>query len=133
MTRGGGHRDELLKELDELSGALIPELEFNGVKRIVPLIQAGSWLQGSNLVAKAIEANKPDAANELLKNLKLWTTSSSTSKQRGRKRHPAVNDAGDISSDLKGLATKADSFASEDIDTVIPVTDDTYTSLECLR
>ena len=33
--------DELLRELDELSNAVIPELEFNGVARIVPLIQAG--------------------------------------------------------------------------------------------
>ena len=46
-------RDDLLKELDELSGAVIPELEFEGQKRVVPLIQAGSWLEGANLVARA--------------------------------------------------------------------------------
>ncbi len=56
-------RDDLLKELDELSGAVIPELEFNGQERVVPLIEAGSWLEGANLVARAVGASEnKDAA-----------------------------------------------------------------------
>lgn len=125
-------RDELLKELDELSGALIPELEFNGVKRIVPLIQAGSWLQGSNLVAKAIkEANKPDAANELLKKPEVVDYFIKYVKTEGKEKAPAaVTDKLETSLEtLKGLASKSDSFASEDIDTVISVTDEVLTLL----
>ena len=61
-------RDELLKDLDDLHGALIPEIKYEAGERVVPLIQAGSWLEGSNLVATAIiAANKPEAANSLLR------------------------------------------------------------------
>lgn len=61
-------RDELLKELDELHGAIIPELEFEAGERVVPLIQAGSWLEGSNLVAEAIlSKDRIEAGNSLLR------------------------------------------------------------------
>lgn len=72
VTNDGVSRDDLLKELDELHGVAIPELkqelpEGKG-ERLVPLIQAGSWLAGSNLVADAIvTANKPDAGTQLLR------------------------------------------------------------------
>lgn len=61
-------RDELLKELDELHGAVLPEIEFEAGEKVVPLLQAGSWLEGSNLVANAIvTANKPEAGTSLLR------------------------------------------------------------------
>ncbi|MCB9663872.1 MAG: hypothetical protein H6732_07150 [Alphaproteobacteria bacterium] len=61
-------RDALLSELDDLAQVAIPELEFNGKARIVPLIQAGSWLSGANLVAKAAAASStPGAATPILK------------------------------------------------------------------
>jgi hypothetical protein len=61
-------RDELVKELDDLHGAVIPEIEYEAGPQVVPLIQAGSWLGGSNLVAAAIvEANKPDAGTSMLR------------------------------------------------------------------
>jgi len=61
-------RDELVKELDELSGAIIPEVEYEAGDWAVPLIQAGSWLEGSNLVAGALRAaNSYDNATDLLK------------------------------------------------------------------
>lgn len=61
-------RDELVSELEALSGAVIPELEFNGRARIVPLIQAGSWLEASNLLSRALlDAHQPAAADALLK------------------------------------------------------------------
>jgi hypothetical protein len=125
-------RDELLKELDELSGALIPELEFNGVKRIVPLIQAGSWLQGSNLVAKAIkEVNKPETGNDLLKKPEVVGYFIKYVATTGKDKAPAaVTDRLEASlQTLKSLASKADSFTSEDIDTVISVTDAVLTLL----
>ena len=125
-------RDELLKELDELAGALIPELEFNGVKRIVPLIQAGSWLQGSNLVAKAIkEVNKAETANELLKKPEVVDYFIKYVKDEGKnKKIAALTDRLQASlATLKELASKSESFTSEDIDTVITVTDDVLTLL----
>ncbi|MDP2316037.1 MAG: hypothetical protein Q8P41_24280 [Pseudomonadota bacterium] len=61
-------RDELLRELDELHGAILPEIKFEAGERAIPLIQAGSWLEGSNLVSEAIlTAGKPEAANSLLR------------------------------------------------------------------
>ncbi len=61
-------RDDLVKELDEMHGAIIPEIQFEAGDRSVPLIQAGSWLEGSNLVAAAIvAANKPDAGTQMLR------------------------------------------------------------------
>lgn len=61
-------RDDLVKELDELSGAIIPEIEYEAGPRSVPLIQAGSWLGGANLVAGAvIDAGSYDKAGDLLK------------------------------------------------------------------
>ena len=61
-------RDELVKELDELSGAIIPEVEYEAGDWAVPLIQAGSWLEGSNLVAGALRtAGNYDKATDLLR------------------------------------------------------------------
>lgn len=61
-------RDDLVKEFDELHGALVPELKYEAGDKVVPLIQAGSWLEGSNLVAQAVvEANKPEAGSTLLR------------------------------------------------------------------
>jgi hypothetical protein len=65
---GGGSRNELVKELDEMHAAIIPEIEYEAGEQIVPLIQAGSWLEGSNLLASAIlKANRPEVANDLLR------------------------------------------------------------------
>jgi hypothetical protein len=61
-------RDDLVKELDEMHGAIIPEIKFEAGERAVPLLQAGSWLEGSNLVAAAIvKANNITAGTELLR------------------------------------------------------------------
>ena len=61
-------RDDLVKELDEMHGAIIPEIKFEAGDRVVPLIQAGSWLEGSNLVSGAIvDANNPAAGSQLLR------------------------------------------------------------------
>ena len=68
ITNDAISRDDLVKQLDELHGAIIPEIRFEAGERAVPLIQAGSWLEGSNLVSSAIvNANKPDAGTQLLR------------------------------------------------------------------
>lgn len=121
------NRDELLKELDELSGAIIPELEFNGVKRIVPLIQAGSWLEGANLVAKACDAKgTPSAADGILKQPHVVEYFKTYVATEGKDKAPAaVTEKLESSLEtLKQLAEKPDSLNQEDIKTVIQVTED---------
>ncbi len=62
-------REDLLKDLDEMHGNILPEIKFQtGGERFIPLIQAGSWLEGSNVLSQAIlAANKPDVGTQLLR------------------------------------------------------------------
>ena len=59
--------DDLLMQFDELSGVMVPELEYEAGEWVVPLIQAGSWLEGSYLVSSAIikESQYSKASNLL--------------------------------------------------------------------
>jgi hypothetical protein len=62
------NREDLLDEVDLLSGAMVPELKTEAGDWGVPLIQAGSWLEGAHLVSGAIESeSKFDAAGSLLR------------------------------------------------------------------
>lgn len=68
INNDGISREDLVKELDDLHGAVLPEIKYEAGERCVPLLQAGSWLAGSNLVAAAIVAgNKPEAGDKLLR------------------------------------------------------------------
>jgi hypothetical protein len=68
ITNDAINRDDLLKEIDELSGVMVPELEYEAGEWVVPLIQAGSWLEGAHLVSNAIKTeSKFDSADKLLK------------------------------------------------------------------
>lgn len=120
-------RDELLKEFDELSGAVIPELEFNGQERIVPLIEAGSWLEGANLVARALKGAEDKSASEgLLKAPTVVDYFIQYVKTEGsEKAPPAVTSKLEESlTTLKALAEKSEPLTDADIDTVIQVTSD---------
>lgn len=120
-------RDELLKELDEISQAIIPELNFNGRERVVPLIQAGSWLEGANLLAKAVQkANKPSAADALLKQPAVVDYFLHYVKTQGQDKAPEAVTAKLETSlqTLEGIANKKGSLTSDDIDTVAKTTDD---------
>lgn len=120
-------RDELLKELDELSGAVIPELEFNGRDRVVPLIQAGSWLEGANLLSKAVkQADKPAAGDELLKQPAVVDYFLEYVKTEGADKAPEAVTAKLESAltTLKGVAEKTEPLTAEDIDLVIATTND---------
>jgi hypothetical protein len=65
---GGGARDNLEQELEQMHAAVIPEIEYEAGDQIVPLIQAGAWLEGSNLLSAAIiKAGRPEVANDLLR------------------------------------------------------------------
>ena len=83
-------RDDLVKELDELSGAIIPEIEYEAGERSVPLIQAGSWLEGSNLVAGAlIESGNYASATTLLKQPAVVEYFQSYVKTEGQDKAPS--------------------------------------------
>lgn len=63
-----GSREDLLKEFDELSGVLVPDLTYEAGEWVIPLIKAGSWLEGAHLVAGAIkEEKKFEEAGKLLR------------------------------------------------------------------
>ena len=60
--------DDLLKEFEELSGIMIPELEQEVGDWVVPLIQAGAWLEGTYLVSTAIiQEQQFEMADRLLR------------------------------------------------------------------
>jgi len=68
LTNDAISRDDLVKELDELRGVMVPAGSYELGDNAVPLILAGSWVEGSHLVAAAMKAeNKYDGADNLLK------------------------------------------------------------------
>lgn len=120
-------RGDLLKEMDELSGAVIPELEFNGQARIVPLIQAGSWLEAANLVSRAIQTGgDPSAANSLLKQPAVVDYFIKYVKTDGAEKAPegVTRKLEESLGVLKGLASKTEPLTAEDIATIVKTTDD---------
>jgi hypothetical protein len=126
LKAGAITRDELLRDFDELSGAVIPELEFNGQERVVPLIQAGSWLEGANLVAKAVKASgNASAADSLLKQPAVVDYFIGFVKsEKDRAPEAVTSKLQESLSTLKALANKTEALEGGDIDTVIQVTDD---------
>ena len=61
-------REDLLKEIEEIVGMAIPEDGVGKDDRTGPLLQAGAWLSGINLVCDAIiKENRIDAADRLLR------------------------------------------------------------------
>lgn len=116
---------ELIKELEELSNTLIPELTFEGQKEIIPLIQAGSWLEGANLVAKAIRATgNPSAADTMLKQPAVVSYFIRYVNTQGKEKAPApITKILNASlQNLKALAEKDEPFTLQDLDTVINTT-----------
>ncbi|MEC7987685.1 MAG: hypothetical protein VX278_21130, partial [Myxococcota bacterium] len=49
------NKGALLSDMDDLSQVMVPELKYEAGEWVVPLIQAGSWLEGANLVSAAIK------------------------------------------------------------------------------
>lgn len=66
ISNGALMGDHLVFELDQLRAAVIPELEYEA-DWVLPMIQAGAWLEGANLVAQAIKEGEPGVGNELLR------------------------------------------------------------------
>lgn len=125
IKAGAVTRDELLKEFDQLAGAVIPELEFNGVARVVPLVQAGSWLEAANLVAKAAKAKgNAAAASDILKQPDVVQYFADFAKQRDPSTPAPVGAALDATlAALTAIATKADPLTDADLDSITQATE----------
>lgn len=130
-------RDELLQEFEELSGAVIPELKFNGNERVVPLIEAGSWLEAANLVAQAVKGadtlkeGEESVADDLLKQPEVVGFFIKYVKTEGaEKAPPQVTKQLEASlTELKALAEKEEPLGAADIDQVVKVTQDVLSLL----
>jgi hypothetical protein len=117
-------RDDLLRDLEDLAGAKIPEAEFSSDK-FLPLLQAGSWLEGANLVARAMQAeNKFDQADRLLKQPEVVEYFLRYVEDEGQER--ASDDIlAQLKTTLNVLLTTAqkESLSSEDVKTIQEATD----------
>lgn len=127
-------RDELLAEFDQLSGAVIPELEFNGNERIVPLISAGSWLEGTHLVAKALTAVPADQrgdADKLLKAPAVVAYFQQYVAEEGADKapEPVAAQLKTTLGTLDGLAKKSEPLTDEELATVSKTTGDVLSLL----
>lgn len=125
VKAGAVSRPELLKEFDLLAGAVIPELEFNGVARVVPLMQAGSWLEGANLVAKAAKAKgQPAAVGDILRQPDVVAYFQEFAKQRDAATPAPIATVLDGTlATLAELSTKPDPLTDADLDAVITATE----------
>ncbi|MFT4976007.1 MAG: hypothetical protein ACI8S6_001902 [Myxococcota bacterium] len=113
-------RDDLLKEVDELSGVMVPELETEAGDWVVPLIQAGSWLEGSHLVAGAIQnEEKFGAAAALLKQPSVVDYFLSYVQREGRDKAPdeVVKQLEQTLLKLKEIAAK-ETLTADDVKTI---------------
>ncbi len=102
-------KDELLEEFDELSQVMVSELEYEAGEWVVPLIQAGTWLEGANLVAKIMHAeNKYNAADEFFRQKEIVEYFISYIDRDGKDRAPDQVVAKLLSTlnDLKTIADK---------------------------
>lgn len=118
VKAGAVTRDELLKEFDQLAGAVIPELEFNGVARVVPLVQAGSWLEAANLVAKAAKG-KAASVSDILKQPDVVSYFAEFSKQRDPSTPAPVGAVLDTTlASLTAISTKTEPLTDADLDAI---------------
>ncbi len=102
-------KDELLEEFDELSQVMVSELEYEAGEWVVPLIQAGTWLEGANLVAKIMHAeNKYNAADEFFRQKEIVEYFISYIDRDGKDRAPdqVVAKLLTTLNDLKTIADK---------------------------
>lgn len=132
VKAGALDRDTLVKELDELAGIGIRELEFQGADAVVPLIQAGVWLEGVYVVAEAVKrAGKPEAADTVFKQPKVVDYFIGYAHATGL---PGVDeDTAKVLHDgltkLKVVSIKQGSYQMGDIDLAIEATDAILTEL----
>jgi len=123
--------DDLLKEMDELSGVMVPELEYEAGDWVVPLIQAGSWLEGANLVSSAIiTENKFEAASQLLRQPRVVEYFLKYVEREGRSKAPdeVVKKLTDVLKKLKTIASK-EKISADDVRSIQQSTNEVLSML----
>lgn len=121
---------DLVVELDELSRVLVAEVSYEAGPRCIPLIKAGGWLAGTNVVAGAIDASgKTDSAAKLLKRPDVVQYFMKFTAAEGQTAPPMVMTKLDAS--LKKLDTiaKKDPIAAADVKDVVSATGDVLSLL----
>jgi hypothetical protein len=118
-------KSELLEEFDELSQVMVSELEYEAGEWVVPLIQAGTWLEGANLVAKVMhKENKYTAADEFFRQKQIVDYFISYVDRDGKERAPDQVIAKLLSTlnDLKTIADKP-KISAADVQKIESLTD----------
>ena len=103
--------------MDELSGVMVSELEYEAGEWVVPLIQAGSWLEGANLDSAAIiKEEKFDVAGQLLRQPRVVEYFLKYVEREGRSKAPdqVVKKLTEVLNNLKTIAEKP-SMSAEDV------------------
>jgi hypothetical protein len=112
--------DDLIREFDELSQVMVPELEYEAGEWVVPLIQAGSWLEGAHLVSGAVKGTgKHEAAGNLLRQPVVVNYFIEYVEREGGDKAPdeVVDQLKKTLSTLKEVAEKPE-FTPEDVVTI---------------
>lgn len=119
------NKETLLEEFDELSQVMVSELEYEAGEWVVPLIQAGTWLEGANLVAKVMhKENKYNAADEFFRQKEIVEYFISYIDRDGKDRAPDQVVAKLLSTltDLKNIADKPN-LSGADVQKIERLTD----------
>ena len=123
-------REEFLHKLDEISAIMVPKDGWGPEDKTGPLLQAGAWLAGSNLVTTAlIESGTPEHAQELLLQAQvvdyyLHYVQSEESRAPDSVREHLVG----VLSGMKALVEK-DEITLEDLQTIKTQTDGLFSLL----
>jgi hypothetical protein len=120
IASGSGSRDDLVKEFDELSGVMVPKLKFDGGDWMVPLVQAGAWLEGAHLVSGAIIAEgKFEEGGRMLKQPAVVDYFLKYVRGEGRTRAPdvVIDQLEQTLTTLKEIAAK-DDLTEEDVKSI---------------
>lgn len=119
------NKETLLEEFDELSQVMVSELEYEAGEWVVPLIQAGTWLEGANLVAKVMhKENKYNAADEFFRQKEIVEYFISYIDRDGKDRAPDQVVAKLLSTltELKNIADKPN-LSGADVQKIESLTD----------
>ena len=86
----GANREAILTEMNDLSTVMVPELKYEAGDWVVPLIQAGTWLEGSYIVSSAILKENNQKATVLLKKKGTAKYFLRYVNREGRSKAPAI-------------------------------------------
>jgi hypothetical protein len=124
-------RKDFITELDNIASMMVPENGWGPDDKSGPLLQAGGWLAGTHLVAKAIvEANDPKAANALLHEKEVVAYFLQYVRSEGRDHGPdgIVGAVERTLVELEAIAAK-ETLTVEDAQQVVKVTDQLFALL----